>query len=86
MKNHISIPAIAIIVLMSCNNAKNTAATGAAVNSTTMKTDSVATDGWITLFDGSNITGWHSYGKDKASDRWKITEGTLSIDTSNKAG
>lgn len=86
MKNHISIPAIAIIVLMSCNNAKNTAATGAAVDSTTMKTDSVATDGWITLFDGSNITGWHSYGKDKASDRWKITEGTLSIDTSNKAG
>ena len=86
MKNHISIPAIAIIVLMSCNNAKNTAATGAAVDSTTMKTDSVATDGWITLFDGSNITGWHSYGKDRASDRRKITEGTLSIDTSNKAG
>ena len=73
-------------VLMSCNNADKTSTEGtASADTTTNKKDST-NDGWVTLFDGKTTAGWHSYGKDKAGERWKIADGALYLDTAKKAG
>jgi hypothetical protein len=36
--------------------------------------------GWITLFDGSSTSNWHTYGKTSAGKVWKIDNGTLHLD------
>lgn len=80
MKTTLSLIAITIAVL-SCNSAENTATPNAdSTNTAIVKTDST-TDGWISLFDGTTTSGWHSYGKDKATDRWKIADGVIYLDT-----
>lgn len=86
MKNFITILFISTGFLSSCNNAENTSATSEVADTATTKTDSAASDGWVSLFDGSTTAGWHSYGKDKAGERWKIADGALSIDTTIKSG
>ena len=41
---------------------------------------------WITLFNGKNTKGWHSYGKETVGKAWKVEEGgILHLDASNKA-
>ena len=41
---------------------------------------------WISLFNGKNTKGWHSYGKETVGKAWKVEEGgILHLDASNKA-
>lgn len=40
--------------------------------------------GWKLLFDGKTTNGWHSYGKTSVGNAWKIEDGVLRLDTSNK--
>lgn len=42
--------------------------------------------GWILLFDGETTRGWHSYGREKAGEAWKVKEGELFLDTTKKDG
>jgi len=88
MKNKNVLLSISLGILMSCNNSDKTStdtATAADTATTTSK-DSAGSDGWVTLFDGTTTTGWHSYGKDKGGELWKISDGVLYLDTSKKAG
>jgi hypothetical protein len=32
---------------------------------------------WVSLFDGKTFDGWHIYGSDGMSDRWKIVDGAM---------
>ncbi|GAB3910135.1 DUF1080 domain-containing protein [Larkinella knui] len=32
---------------------------------------------WVKLFDGKTLTGWHSYLKKEASDKWKVEDGAI---------
>lgn len=41
---------------------------------------------WISLFDGKTTTGWHSYGKATVGEAWKVADGTLYLDTTQKEG
>lgn len=41
-------------------------------------------DGWVSLFDGKTMNGWHKYGGGAAGSAWKIEDGTLYLDTSTK--
>jgi len=43
-----------------------------------------ADKGWISLFDGKTMDGWHGYGKGDLNGRWKIYDSTLILDTSVK--
>jgi hypothetical protein len=36
-------------------------------------------DGWITLFDGKSINGWHIYGKPGTSGSWQLENGALHL-------
>ena len=41
---------------------------------------------WTSLFDGKTTSGWHTYGKDAVGEAWKVVDGTLMLDPSNKEG
>jgi hypothetical protein len=43
-------------------------------------------DGWVSLFDGKTLAGWHNYGKTTVGEAWKVEEGNLYLDTTKKAG
>ena len=36
--------------------------------------------GFVSLFDGTSTTGWHTYGKQKATSGWKVENGELHFD------
>ncbi len=44
------------------------------------------TAGWQPLFDGKTTQGWHSYLKTDVTDRWKVQDGVLFLDTANAGG
>ena len=50
------------------------------------KTNAANKDGWRILFDGKTTKGWHSYGKATVGDAWKVGDGTIYVDPSNKEG
>jgi hypothetical protein len=66
------------ITIAACNSQSEKKAEEPAVN----KTD----DGWVSLFDGKTLNGWHNYGKTTVGEAWKIADGTLYLDTTKKAG
>jgi hypothetical protein len=35
---------------------------------------------WISLFNGKNTKGWHSYGKTSVGSAWKVEDGALFLD------
>ncbi|MEY2704147.1 MAG: hypothetical protein RL407_209 [Bacteroidota bacterium] len=41
---------------------------------------------WISLFDGKTFAGWKKYGGGEVGKAWKIENGELYLDASNKAG
>ncbi len=42
--------------------------------------------GWIPLFDGTTLKGWHTYGKDSAGSAWKAEDSTIHLNASIKDG
>ena len=67
------------ITIVACNaTSEKKEAEPAAEN----KTDS----GWVSLFDGKTLAGWHNYGKTTIGEAWKVADGTLYLDTTKKAG
>jgi hypothetical protein len=59
-------------------------------NPTSMNSEnnSVAADdnGWVTLFDGKTMNGWHSYGKTAVGKAWRVDNGAIRLDASAKKG
>lgn len=43
-------------------------------------------NGWIALFDGKTLKGWHTYGKTTAGKSWKAENGTIHLDAAAKKG
>ncbi|MVM34664.1 DUF1080 domain-containing protein [Spirosoma sp. HMF4905] len=43
-------------------------------------------DGWKLLFNGKNVSGWHSYGTKNVGVAWQIDQGTLQLNVPNKTG
>lgn len=39
---------------------------------------------WISLFDGKSTKGWKTYGKESVGQAWKVVDGTLHLDASDK--
>ena len=52
-----------------------------------MQTDSAKTvqaNDWVTLFDGKTTNGWHKYGGGPVGSAWKIADGALYLDATDK--
>lgn len=41
---------------------------------------------WISLFDGQSLNGWSKYGGGEVGKAWKVENGELFLDATNKAG
>jgi cytochrome c len=41
-------------------------------------------EGWKLLFDGKTTKGWRNFKSDKIGSAWKVSDGTLYLDVSNK--
>jgi hypothetical protein len=75
----------ASILMYSCNSSETSSTetkdtTAAAATATAPTTDT----GFVSLFDGSTTSGWHSYGNAGVNSRWKVSDGSLTIDTASK--
>ncbi len=42
--------------------------------------------GWALLFDGTTTDGWHAYGSRTIGNAWRVANGTLYLDATNKDG
>ena len=43
-------------------------------------------DGWVSLFDGNSLNGWHAYGKTTIGKIWGADDGTIHLDPSRRSG
>ncbi|MBL0357089.1 MAG: DUF1080 domain-containing protein [Chitinophagaceae bacterium] len=43
-------------------------------------------EGWQLLFDGKTTRGWHTYNKTEIGEAWKVANGALYLDTTQKDG
>lgn len=48
--------------------------------------DAEKSDGWQLLFDGRSLDGWHSYLKKTPGSAWKVSDGAIMLDTSQRNG
>lgn len=39
---------------------------------------------WVSLFDGKTTEGWHTYGRETIGTAWKVQDGVLYLDASDK--
>lgn len=69
-----------ITFFLSCSSSKNSTADNR-VNTLTNKEKS---DGWQLLFNGSSTDGWHNYGKQNVGPEWKVENGAIHLDGSEK--
>ena len=51
-----------------------------------MLTAQEKTEGWQLLFDGQSTAGWHPYGRPDTVSTWKIEDGALHLDPTQKSG
>lgn len=81
-----------IALLSACHSAKKSTGTNSMAQ-TTDNTSQTASDamqgndqgtGWVRLFDGSSLSGWHSYGQSAPGSAWKIDNGAIHLDAASK--
>ncbi len=62
--------------------------TGAGVDTVTdrIPDNDATTDSWTDLFNGTDLTGWHTYGQDTVGQAWKVENGELYLDVTDKDG
>ncbi len=74
---------------VSCNDSGTTKTEPVKKDSPAVKAASVLTeaevkDGWVSLFDGTSTKGWHKYGTNTIGAAWKVVDGALHLDASEK--
>jgi hypothetical protein len=83
MKNLLVI-IIAALTLAACNSSatkNNYADTAALTASDTMVSND---SGWTSLFDGTSLNGWHTFGETTVSSKWIADSGTIHFNPSAK--
>ena len=72
MKNKIWLLAASICILASCISVNVTSNSG-------VDKSKKSSDGWVSIFDGKTTAGWHSYGKNKTDEIWKVVDGAICL-------
>jgi hypothetical protein len=76
------VPYLFIILLVACDESKREKKEVVAGNNQLTETEKK--DGWQLLFDGSSTKGWHQYGGKPIGTAWKVADGTIYLDTTDK--
>ncbi|WP_286847383.1 3-keto-disaccharide hydrolase [Proteiniphilum sp. UBA5463] len=82
MKNVLNVFSLIIIsgmIFMSCSNTSKQSKTADATDCVEM---TAAGEGWITLFNGTDFTGWRGYNRADMPSAWTIEDGAIKINGS----
>ncbi len=82
------LPLVAILLLSACGET-NTASSETPAAPAAAPTEAPAkamTGEWTSLFNGKDLSGWHTYGKEGVGAAWKIDDGAIHLDVANKDG
>lgn len=73
--------AISGLVLASCNNGGNTSTDADSLNNQNSTNVNAAEDttGWVSLFNGTDFTGWRGYNRTDIPGAWVIDDGAIHI-------
>ncbi len=77
---------IAAVIFNSCSSTKvnSTKATPMSTSADNTLNEQDKSNEWQLLFDGNTTNGWHTYGKQAVGKAWKISDGSIHLDASNK--
>ncbi len=84
MRKSIPFFLLLVIVIFSACSSANVASSGSTANN--QLTAQEQREGWKLLFDGQSTNGWHTYGRSQVGQAWKVVDGALYFDTSQKQG
>ena len=83
----VTLSAVIALGLSACGGAENKEAAATTDTTAQTATTPAATDtGWISLFDGSTLNGWHTYGKAGPGSAWNVDSGAIHLNASAKNG
>ena len=86
LKNFI-ILSVCVLMIAACGNNKGKGLGFNPPSDSTLKPAIVLSDsGWTDLFDGVSLSGWHTYGKNKAGIAWNIDSGSIHLKPGAKNG
>ena len=81
----IAFSAFAALSLASCGSSENKETTTDSTKTDTTAISSTPTDtGWISLFDGTTLNGWHTYGKSEPGKAWNVDSGAIHLNAAAK--
>lgn len=76
----------AAIIFAACNSSSSSSTTdstsGSKTDTTTMTAS--ADTGWVSLFDGSALNGWHTFGETTVSPKWSVDSGAIHFNPATK--
>ncbi len=72
-----------LFLLIACQNSNSNNQTASADSS---KANTGADSGWIALFNGTSLAGWHTYGKSAAGVAWNVDSGSIHLQSAAKNG
>ena len=84
--------AVAVVIMQSCNDAADNTEekTGKLDTEATFTLNTLTEEeknaGWVLLFDGASVNGWHTYGKNTVGSSWKVSDSSLFLDTTKING
>lgn len=76
MNKIILLSIIAVFLLINCNEKNHSVEKSE--NKNNNLTDSEKNDGWILLFDGNTLNGWHEFGEKIVGHGWIVDNGEIS--------
>lgn len=75
----VSAIALAALSFVACSNGTTTVTT--TTDSNVAKKEATeaapAKDGWVSLFDGKSLAGWHTYGQTNTTSAWTVSDGAI---------
>ena len=72
--------------MVACQSAPEAKTDEASGDSATAQTPVTQDTGWTSLFDGTTLNGWHSYGKSTPGAAWNVDSGSIHLDVSANKG
>ena len=72
----IFLPAFIILICTACNQLS--------AQQVNMLATQQKKDGWQLLFNGKNLTGWHSYLKEEPGKAWQVEDGVFYLNKNDK--
>lgn len=73
----------ALLLLAACGSPDTASSTTTAPDE---KPAMTASGDWEPLFNGKDLSGWHGYGQDTIGQAWKIDDGAIYLDVTDKEG